>query len=372
MKIHRNEPCPCGSGKKYKKCCLSSVQEVAPKFVSVSGESFDHIPDVDEHDHDGHDCQQHLQPISSQERRSRPELGKMSPYSVVRMVEDKLPKNDPKVRRLWLPEDVERLSTEEILARFQRIGIRLDKENFLGMARGKTWAWRLSDAWRTSGMRSEDDDFIGLATCELWKRWIPETPSVEMLDDWMQEGYRLLSERKTEAACDIWQKTWDVIRSRMTPDMTTCDEATEVFDGVQCLFNWTQDFTLELANASLKAPVYAERGIKYIHELLDQFKDEDENYRTNALADVGDLLFKLGNKTEGTRVFLDLIRDHPHLGIGYCRLSDHVRATDREWANKLLDEAQAKASDKKYWDVQARKEDLQDPKEAGSRSQAGT
>ncbi|WP_202943861.1 SEC-C metal-binding domain-containing protein [Natranaerobius thermophilus] len=22
-KIGRNEPCPCGSGKKYKKCCLS-------------------------------------------------------------------------------------------------------------------------------------------------------------------------------------------------------------------------------------------------------------------------------------------------------------------------------------------------------------
>jgi hypothetical protein len=23
MKIDRNEPCPCGSGKKYKKCCKS-------------------------------------------------------------------------------------------------------------------------------------------------------------------------------------------------------------------------------------------------------------------------------------------------------------------------------------------------------------
>jgi uncharacterized protein YecA (UPF0149 family) len=24
-KIGRNDPCPCGSGKKYKKCCLASV-----------------------------------------------------------------------------------------------------------------------------------------------------------------------------------------------------------------------------------------------------------------------------------------------------------------------------------------------------------
>jgi hypothetical protein len=26
MKIGRNDPCPCGSGKKYKKCCISNFQ----------------------------------------------------------------------------------------------------------------------------------------------------------------------------------------------------------------------------------------------------------------------------------------------------------------------------------------------------------
>lgn len=29
----RNDPCPCGSGKKYKKCCLSRDQEKGPKVV---------------------------------------------------------------------------------------------------------------------------------------------------------------------------------------------------------------------------------------------------------------------------------------------------------------------------------------------------
>jgi tetratricopeptide (TPR) repeat protein len=29
-KIGRNEPCPCGSGKKYKKCCLSGQPEKRP------------------------------------------------------------------------------------------------------------------------------------------------------------------------------------------------------------------------------------------------------------------------------------------------------------------------------------------------------
>jgi len=27
MKLGRNEPCPCGSGKKYKNCCLSTLEE---------------------------------------------------------------------------------------------------------------------------------------------------------------------------------------------------------------------------------------------------------------------------------------------------------------------------------------------------------
>ena len=39
-KIGRNDPCPCGSGKKHKKCCLGkgSVQATPPTQVSVSKE----------------------------------------------------------------------------------------------------------------------------------------------------------------------------------------------------------------------------------------------------------------------------------------------------------------------------------------------
>ena len=33
MKIGRNEPCPCGSGKKYKKCCLNKPKENIKNFI---------------------------------------------------------------------------------------------------------------------------------------------------------------------------------------------------------------------------------------------------------------------------------------------------------------------------------------------------
>jgi tetratricopeptide (TPR) repeat protein len=44
-KISRNAPCPCGSGKKYKKCCLSTQPKgiVNPLFKSQQGFFYDDI-----------------------------------------------------------------------------------------------------------------------------------------------------------------------------------------------------------------------------------------------------------------------------------------------------------------------------------------
>ncbi len=50
-KIGRNEPCPCGSGKKYKQCCLAKSLapakaggEAAGSAPSVTAEVADHLP----------------------------------------------------------------------------------------------------------------------------------------------------------------------------------------------------------------------------------------------------------------------------------------------------------------------------------------
>ena len=33
VKIQRNDPCPCGSGKKFKKCCINSIANRQPKSL---------------------------------------------------------------------------------------------------------------------------------------------------------------------------------------------------------------------------------------------------------------------------------------------------------------------------------------------------
>ncbi len=41
VKIGRNELCPCGSGKKYKKCCLDKLEQ-----VSLANDYSQHLLDL--------------------------------------------------------------------------------------------------------------------------------------------------------------------------------------------------------------------------------------------------------------------------------------------------------------------------------------
>jgi tetratricopeptide (TPR) repeat protein len=45
-KIGRNEPCPCGSGKKYKQCCLAK-DAAARSVPAVAAQTADHLPHHD-------------------------------------------------------------------------------------------------------------------------------------------------------------------------------------------------------------------------------------------------------------------------------------------------------------------------------------
>ena len=43
--VRRNGPCPCGSGKKFKKCCRDDVQSGALKPVYAFGKKYNELPD---------------------------------------------------------------------------------------------------------------------------------------------------------------------------------------------------------------------------------------------------------------------------------------------------------------------------------------
>jgi hypothetical protein len=360
----RNEPCPCGSGKKYKKCCLG--QEAPPVGVERAPANV----------------------TSPTEPRPAPVAG-MTPYAIAKLFEDselfaRMQRLAPeKARGFWTPRQVAALGTEDILAQLRPLAVDASRDAYLALAAGQTSAWAISEHWRAAiagRLSRHADDFLGLAACELWKRYCPERPSLEMLDDRMQEGYRLAREGQGARACEIWWDVWRTIRSRLRPEMSTTRQAAVVFDGSQGLFNWMPDFALELHNAALAERRYAGIGVQLCEEVLAHFPGEDDRFLENFRADLGEFHFLAGAPAEGERVLLELIRDHPDRAAGYARLADLLgdgpaparEPIDRERARALLEQALARpVTDAADYDLERRLAELPSAVDAPARAGRG-
>jgi hypothetical protein len=302
----------------------------------------------------------------------------MSAYVIAKLFEGseqfaRMQRVEPeKARLFWTPQKVATLSTEDIMAKLRALGVDASRKSYLALAEGQTSAWTISEQWRveiTKPLLRHAQDFLGLAACELWKRYCPERPSIEMLDDRMQEGYRLASEGQCTKACESWWEVWQTIRSRLHPEMNTTRAAAVVFDGTQCLFNWVQDFELELLNAALEERRYARIGIQLCKEVLALFPGENELFRTNFRANLGEFHFRAGENAEGEGVLLELIRDHPDRAAGYVRLADcfgygpppNGKPIDRERALELLEQALARpVTDAADYDLEMRLAELRE------------
>jgi len=263
---------------------------------------------------------------------------KIRPYTVARAMEDPevIKRMGPLLGRemeaIWTPKRAAALSLTEILNRLGEYGVHVSRAEFLTSVEGRINAWDISYLWRRRirrGLGPHDTDFLGLAACELWKRWCPETPSIEMIDDWMQEGYRMASPAEVGRKCDLWIRVWDTLRGRFTRDMRVLDDTEAVFSGTQSLFNWVQDLSVEILNAALGDPRYALLGIRFMREFLDQFPDEHAHLILNFRCDLADLHFYLGGDMEGERLFLEIIEEFPDRPEGYIRLSDALTSSRR-------------------------------------------
>jgi hypothetical protein len=186
----------------------------------------------------------------------------------------------------------------------------------------------------------------------------------------MQEGYQFAREGQGARACELWWEVWQTIRARLRPEMNTTWRAAVVFDGRQCLYNWVQDFALELHNAALAEPRYAPIGVRLCEEVLVHFPGEEGWFATNFRANLGEFHFLAGAPAAGERVLLELIRDHPDRAAGYARLADLLgrgsapdRAPlDRERARELLEQALAwPVIDAADYDLERRLAELREP-----------
>ena len=269
--IGRNAPCPCGSGKKYKKCCLDKKA---------------------------------AQPALRQGTR----------------------------RAHWSTEEIELFSTDEIVSKLRSLGVPFEKAQFLEDVKKFHSGEQLAANWRNKHHITAmgfDEDFLWMAAIILWKRLAPDVISSERLSDMMKQGYQLLQEslkehtrKKTIEACNIWLEVWEHLKPRFTADMRSIEDTERVFSGFQMLYNWCQDLEMELHNAGLDDPFFFEKRIQYCHEFCELFPDSNELVLHNMKRAEAEAHFALGREAEGDRLFEALIRQFPDNPWGYIGWGD--------------------------------------------------
>ena len=203
---------------------------------------------------------------------------------------------------------------------------RTDPAQFAELTRGHDSAWEIAEKW-SGGLTTlslADRDFLGLAACELWRRRVPEHPSLEMIDDWVCEGYAYSAKKNPGAALAAWWRAWEALRSRLTAEMKDMHDAgEELFPNMsQLLSNWCVDFRMEAINGALKDRQCGELGIRFIQEVLARLPEEDKDL--NLSGDLGMLYFAVGLDAEAEQCCQQLIRTHPDRAVGYVILSDEL------------------------------------------------
>jgi tetratricopeptide (TPR) repeat protein len=281
-KIGRNAPCPCGSGKKFKKCCIDKG-----------------APSISETNRDYH----------------------------------------------WNFEEIEELTTNEIISKLKRYGVDFDEGQFQKDVRSYYSASELADYWKnkyTITARRFDLDFIWMACLVLWKRLAPDVINSEQLDDLMQEGYDLVQaegKEKTVEGCELWLQVWDHLKHRFSNDMRSIGDAEKVFSGMQCLHNWCQDVDQELHNAGIYDQSFFLKKIEFCKEFYSFFPDSDESLIVNMKRGEAESYFFLGRVEEGDQAFEALIQEFPDNVWGYIGWGDMYYCFNAPGIDKNLDKA---------------------------------
>jgi tetratricopeptide (TPR) repeat protein len=224
------------------------------------------------------------------------------------------------------------LTDEELLARLRSFDLEIDRgwleRNCERALSAEEIAGPLMDQSRSRGQES---DWIWICVATLWRRWFPEQPSFEELDDKMQAGYELLASREVGAACRIWLEAWnDVLRLLDKAGIQSIEEFDERFRGTQSLFNWIQDLESELWNAGLEDRQFLSARIALCEEGLRRFRSDEGLMVENRRRALAESYFELGETEKAEALYREWLDADPCWGWGWIGWSDCFRFTRTE------------------------------------------
>lgn len=288
MKIGRNDPCSCNSGKKYKKCCIDKP---------------------------------HMLPV-----------GDSHPF-----------------HNLYTYEKVDEWSTDDIIQRLKDMNIPFDKETFLEDVERYNSADDLSENWFASyDVQAEglDEDVPWFAAWVLWERLAPEGVFCnEQLGDLIEAGYAYMDENDDGRASDVWLELWEGLKKRMKPVFVTMDYLEDDYTFEISFRSVLQDLEMVLHNAGMRDKTYFEKRITFCREFCRYFPGEDEEIIHNMGRAIAASYGYLGDKDNVVAEFMKLIEDYPENPWGYIGWGDVYMKDDPARARELYEKALTIATD---------------------------
>ncbi|MDI6872364.1 MAG: SEC-C metal-binding domain-containing protein [Bacillota bacterium] len=213
-KTGRNEPCPCGSGKKYKRCCLGKEAAVAARALL--------------------------------NQRSRP----------------------------WDLDEVRAMTTPAILAKLASLGLAVSEEDVRQGARVHSGAVALSEAWIAAHPFTAtgfDEDFPWFAAWTLWERLnLRPLPLDTVYDLIREERERRDSDRLPNP--DNWLRAWAYLKEHLLRmDLHTLQEADQVLGADFNLRSWFVEFMRGLTLEAKEDSSYLVALLTELREFLRLF-----------------------------------------------------------------------------------------------------
>ncbi|MCC7375985.1 MAG: SEC-C domain-containing protein [Verrucomicrobiales bacterium] len=386
----RNDPCPCGSGKKYKKCCLEADEAAAKAaresaaaklaelgnrdmalrdqpgtFNPADDESFEGLGGFEDERVD-------FSPdVDWATRRDRRGIA-LAPYTWARRWDSpsfyKATKKRRQVKGFWSPKVLRCWSTEELEEKLVAAGLPYVRAEFLSAIAGLESAWEASEPWVEAVPGADEDlrEFAGLAACELWRRLTPERPSLEMIDDWIVEGHEWSASLDGGVTMTAWIRAWDALQAKFTPAMKSLEDANDrIFGGrSQTLTAWVPQFTGHALARIGESPNAASEGMGIFQQLFERFPEQAADLTMRAK--FGLLHMRCGQREVGIQILERLIAEAPDRAVGYVELAEELAfedpdATDedRQRAIRLMEQAIAyPVKDADEWDLEDRLDDM--------------
>jgi len=358
MKKGRNAPCPCGSGKKYKKCCLNKDQQQTRMLFN-------------------NDIQTK---VNYKIKKNPPQAvsNEIRPYVIAKMCEpensmpilNKMPALTKRLKNQHLPSNIRPLSTNEIIQQLSKRNVEFDETLFIERSQKFDSAWELSESlWPTQARSKKDiSDFCCLAACILWERFYDENkikkPSFEMIDDFMENGYKAKNDNEK---IDLWMKAWTGLKSLYDIPKYSVEQLDQMFNGTQSLYNWMSDFELDFINASIDNKEIAKKGVIFLNEVVSFFADEKELIKLYQRS-LAELYCNAGEFEKGEQLAKKLLASYPEDTANYVVLDTVISlkpSVDKE--SNLKERLQVLMNAKEYpvtngpdYDLDARIFELQE------------